>query len=79
MNRRGFLIGALAAPAVIRTPGLLMPVRQVAWPPRVSLSLSRLPQPIARFYTVPAPWFDSADFARRVGIVDPHPTIWRTA
>lgn len=30
MNRRGFLGGlltALAAPAIIRTPGLLMPVR----------------------------------------------------
>lgn len=27
MNRRGFLLGALAAPAVITTPGLLMPVR----------------------------------------------------
>jgi len=27
MNRRFFLLGALAAPAVIRTPGLLMPVK----------------------------------------------------
>lgn len=27
MNRRGFILGALAAPAVIRTPGLIMPVR----------------------------------------------------
>ena len=27
MNRRGFLGGLLAAPAIIRTPGLLMPVR----------------------------------------------------
>ena len=26
MNRRGFLAGLLAAPAIIRTPGLLMPV-----------------------------------------------------
>ena len=27
MNRRGFILGALAAPTVIRTPGLLMPVK----------------------------------------------------
>lgn len=27
MNRRGFLSGLLAAPAIIRTPGLLMAVR----------------------------------------------------
>jgi hypothetical protein len=27
MNRRGFLTGLIAAPAVILTPGLLMPVR----------------------------------------------------
>ncbi|MEM9739546.1 MAG: hypothetical protein AAF829_06720 [Pseudomonadota bacterium] len=27
MNRRGFIAGALAAPAVVVTPGLLMPVR----------------------------------------------------
>jgi hypothetical protein len=27
MIRRGFLLGLLAAPAIIRTPGLLMPVR----------------------------------------------------
>lgn len=32
MNRRGFLGGllALAAPAIIRTPGLLMPVRMLS-------------------------------------------------
>jgi hypothetical protein len=28
MNRRGFLTGLIAAPAVILTPGLLMPVRK---------------------------------------------------
>lgn len=27
MNRRGFLAGLLFAPAIIRTPGLLMPVK----------------------------------------------------
>ena len=27
MQRRGFLLGAVAAPVVITTPGLLMPVR----------------------------------------------------
>lgn len=30
MERRGFLACLLAAPAVIRTPGLLMPVRPLA-------------------------------------------------
>jgi hypothetical protein len=36
MNRRGFLGGlvALAAPAIIRTPGLLMPVRVIVSAPR---------------------------------------------
>ncbi len=35
MNRRGFLTGMLAlgaAPAIITTPGLLMPVRAIALP-----------------------------------------------
>ena len=31
MNRRSILLGLLAAPAIIRTPGLLMPVRPVDW------------------------------------------------
>ena len=29
MQRRGLLLGLLAAPAIIRTPGLLMPVKKV--------------------------------------------------
>ena len=29
MKRRAFLLGALAAPVVIRTPSLLMPVKPV--------------------------------------------------
>jgi hypothetical protein len=34
MNRRSFLTGLVAAPAVILTPGLLMPVRaQPIWTP----------------------------------------------
>lgn len=33
LSRRGFISGLLAAPAVITTPGLLMPVR--AWPQSV--------------------------------------------
>lgn len=32
MNRRSFLLGAVAAPWVITTPGLLMPVRSFAAP-----------------------------------------------
>lgn len=31
MDRRAFLRGALAAPAVVLTQGLLMPVRYVGW------------------------------------------------
>lgn len=33
MNRRSFLLSALAAPVVIRTPGLLMPVKPVVLAP----------------------------------------------
>lgn len=29
MDRRGFIKGMLAAPVVIRTPGLLMPVKKI--------------------------------------------------
>lgn len=38
MNRRGFLFGlpALAAPAIIRTPGLLMPVSQARLRPAMT-------------------------------------------
>lgn len=32
MNRRRFLLGALSAPAVITTPGLLMPVKALVQP-----------------------------------------------
>jgi hypothetical protein len=32
MNRRGFLTGLIAAPVVIRTAGLLMPIRKIAAP-----------------------------------------------
>lgn len=39
MDRRSFLKGifAIAAPAVIRTPGLLMPIRSIIMPEEVSL------------------------------------------
>jgi hypothetical protein len=29
ISRRNFILGALAAPAIIRTPGLLMPVKAI--------------------------------------------------
>lgn len=41
-SRRSFLLGlgaALAAPAIIKTPGLLMPVRSIILPERPSLLL----------------------------------------
>lgn len=31
IQRRGFLLGLLAAPAIIRTPGLLMPIKPLGW------------------------------------------------
>lgn len=37
LSRRGILTGLIAAPAVILTPGLLMPVKPVIWaPPRLT-------------------------------------------
>ena len=35
LNRRGFILGAIAAPAVIRTPGLIMPVKPVIETPKL--------------------------------------------
>lgn len=35
VSRRNFLIGMIAAPAVIRTPGLLMPVKAVSIEPKL--------------------------------------------
>ena len=37
MRRRAFLQGLLAAPVVVTTPGLLMPVRAVEWAGPVSI------------------------------------------
>lgn len=40
MNRRGFLFGLLAAPVIIRTPGILMPIKQFIIPPKEKLYLT---------------------------------------
>jgi hypothetical protein len=40
MNRRGFLTGLIAAPAVILTPGLIMPVRPWIVPVTFSAAMS---------------------------------------
>ena len=72
-SRRAFLVGltsALAAPAIIRTPGLLMPVRKLAEPtmdyldlgngagleyaPAVDLSEASLLEAMERVYWAPA-------------------------
>ena len=37
MNRRGFLLGLLAAPVIIRTPGILMPIKQFTILPKEKL------------------------------------------
>jgi len=37
MNRRNFLMGLIAAPAIIRTPGLLMPIKRIIEPARPML------------------------------------------
>lgn len=44
IRRRGFLLGLLAAPAIIRTPGLLMPIKPfVERLPIVDVNLTLLP------------------------------------
>lgn len=50
MNRRRFLLGALSAPAVITTPGLLMPVKALVQPVRAipSMELYRAMHKAAR-------------------------------
>ena len=51
LSRRGFLAGlgaALAAPAVIRTPGLLMPVRSIV--PAIEPLLLLTPPPLVMEY-----------------------------
>ena len=42
VQRRSFLLGALAAPLVITTPGLLMPVRTPPPPSTTTLTVSGL-------------------------------------
>ena len=39
LTRRSMLLGLIAAPAVIRTPGLLMPIKAPLWTP----AIERLP------------------------------------
>jgi hypothetical protein len=50
LSRRGFLVGlaALAAPAIIRTPGLLMPIKALAAPARRFVYQSE--------WITPGPW-----------------------
>lgn len=44
IRRRGFLLGLLAAPAIIRTPGLLMPIKPfVERLPIVDVKVTLLP------------------------------------
>ena len=62
MKRRGFLAGLLFAPAIIRTPGLLMPVRPLDLSPGPSIwlvSWSSMPSIIEI-----APPYDFNRFAR---------------
>ena len=42
ISRRNFLLGLVAAPAIIRTPGILMPVRKIF-----------LPEPVAAIEPLP--------------------------
>ena len=50
MNRRHFLRGAVAAPFVITTPGILMPVRKL-WTPQESLTEATLERMLVDLYT----------------------------
>lgn len=42
LSRRGFLQGLVAAPAIIKTPGLLMPVKPIAYYPYTEYELALL-------------------------------------
>lgn len=45
MNRRGFILGALAAPSIIKTPGLLMPIKPpVIYPITMQMLVSAAPE-----------------------------------
>ncbi len=44
LGRRGALLGLLAAPMIVRTPGLLMPVRRVSAPPPDLFAIMRAAQ-----------------------------------
>jgi hypothetical protein len=70
MNRRGFLLSALAAPFVIRTAGVLMPVKAIA----------PLTLPPVNFAYSNGMWRPVTPFARvmMARIVDPHPVEWRS-
>lgn len=46
LNRRSFFMGALAAPLVVKTPGLLMPVRKVAATPLAINRIARVQAPL---------------------------------
>lgn len=60
LNRRRFLIGAIAAPVVIRTAGILMPVKALP-APIVSRAIARVPDQIARHTVAIVTWNDPDD------------------
>lgn len=43
ITRRTFVLGVLAAPAIIRTPGLIMPIKPLIIVPEVPLDLTAMP------------------------------------
>lgn len=59
IQRRGFLAGlaaALAAPAIIRTPGLLMPVKRVLVPKEALIVYSWIWEPSVGTITTTGGW-----------------------
>lgn len=73
IQRRGFLAGLLAAPAIIRTPGLLMPVK-AAEPWR--LTLDEIQSTMLRHYIGRVVAISAEEI---ITYYDPGCDIWLTA
>jgi hypothetical protein len=73
MNRRGFLTGIIAAPAVVLRPGLLMPLRGVSMEPcsvwRPSLLIPMGAVSLVPTLLIPSIWREAIDAAMSVGFL----------
>ena len=65
IQRRGFLAGIgalLAAPAIIRTPGLLMPVRPLIVPTNTTVRIAEIINASMRLHMANIAWKENALF-----------------